>query len=158
VLVEIADANLLDSVNGFVHDCNFDENKVTLDENTAELSIEYEYEDFERLKSRLLLFIEKMDVPLRKHILKISQVEEYKFLEGDEGPDDLSMFNYLTYDAANHTLRIITVFGRHIEVKVRRFGLSIEDTHVALGQKRYYSVLGVEIGAGTKYVSEYPES
>ena len=123
--LRINDPDELDSVHDLIHDCYFDVDDIAFDPLTSVLSFR-----FRRLPKRHpwwrdFLTTSKMS-PTIECYLRIYDVESYSINDKERvGTYD---FNVLHYESSRRCITVLTGTPIDIQIVVRNFGISVEET------------------------------
>jgi hypothetical protein len=140
--ISIKHPNQIPVITDVIHDAWFDVSNIEFDSKTSVLSIEFE----RQLKDESTVveknwMMKKIEVPLVQCFLKFFHVESYEIDDTERvGSYD---FTNLEYNSDLRCISIITGTPIGIEIKVRDFEVSVEETTKSKGLKTVKSIFGL---------------
>ena len=138
-IIKIRDPSDLIKAVDIIHDCWFDKEDVSFNEESSILSIKFEKENLEKKEVvRKILFFKKNRIPTIECYLNIHHVKSYDILDTENvGKYD---FNELKYNPSFGKIVITTGIPLGFEITVDKFEVSIEETDKIIEEKISLSV------------------
>ena len=135
----IKDPQQIPKILNVIHDCWFNKDDIVYDSKSSILSIKFKREIIDKKQTlKRFWFLKKVRIPSVECFLKIHHAESYSVKDiAQVGSYD---FNEIKYDLGQKTLTISTGVPIHIEIKVRQFEVSVEETEKVVGERTTISI------------------
>lgn len=148
MIIKIFDPKEIRKISAVIHDEKFDKNDILFSAEKASLDLKFKRSKIEeKILLKKFLFMEKLSFPIVESFLKINYVESYKIKDkANIGTYD---FNEITYDESKKKIIITSCVPLVIEILVKEFHISVEDSDKILDQKVVWSFSG-NIGEGVR--------
>jgi hypothetical protein len=135
----ISDPDKIPEIVDVIHDCWFEKESIGLDDSNAALSIRFRRKKSDRKeRARTGLLLRKTSVIFLECFLRIYHVEKYSI--EDSANVGSYNFNEIRYDRSTGQLEISTGVPISINIKVKRFEVSVEETDTIVDRKESWSI------------------
>ena len=134
--IQISDPKQIGKILDFVHDQYFEKDNIRFEpiSSVLEISFEKDKRDEKQLVSRKLLIIKGWRYPAALCVLRIRHVESFHV----NAKEVFGLFNEIKYHDKDNTIVITSDIPITITIKVKDFGMEVEETG-EIREKTYWS-------------------